>query len=448
MLVKAATFDIMCIFLLLYINNFVLSPHYRSIFSTMRLINNMITLKDLIKIPSMQVLTLVAGGAGLDRQVKWIYMAENFNEFVQPVDWLCGNEIVFIIGKNIAKSPKNLIQLLINLNDANAAGAIIVLGPFINHIEEDIKSLCNALEFPLFTIPWEVKVVEISLTLAQLIISNSIERDIQERLLNELQSGALSKIENTLKEIGRIYGIQLFPGGCIGVIVPNTVYPDFRSDKSQVSNLVRSLAKIIKDCYIKGSLPAVVIPDEDKVLLLLPAHSHSIQANSLIFREANIQFGKMFDGSDFSVGIGSSITKANQILASYREAIDSCIVALSNNNQLMYYHDIGIYKLILSLLNTSEICVSFCEEFLNPLITYDEQNHCNLLATLRIHLSGCTADDAANSLYIHKNTLNYRLRKIEQILCCSLNNHDDLMKISLSLKIHQIAKYYHFLKAQ
>ncbi|EJW91354.1 protein containing Helix-turn-helix, Fis-type domain protein [gut metagenome] len=42
---------------------------------------------------------------------------------------------------------------------------------------------------------------------------------------------------------------------------------------------------------------------------------------------------------------------------------------------------------------------------------------------------------AAEALFLHRNTLLYRIRKIEQLLNCDLSNGEELIKLAIALKV-------------
>lgn len=71
------------------------------------------------------------------------------------------------------------------------------------------------------------------------------------------------------------------------------------------------------------------------------------------------------------------------------------------------------------------------EKFLAPVITHDKQRSGNLLETLRAHLANdCQPSKTCRTLFIHRNTLSYRIRKLESLLGLPL---DTLLGQSTSL---------------
>ncbi len=74
-----------------------------------------------------------------------------------------------------------------------------------------------------------------------------------------------------------------------------------------------------------------------------------------------------------------------------------------------------------------------------PLLEYDARRHTHLLDTLRTLLDNHYAvQPTAAALYIHRNTLLKRLRRIETLLGVDLTDIDDLMELYLGLRALQL----------
>jgi DNA-binding PucR family transcriptional regulator len=69
-----------------------------------------------------------------------------------------------------------------------------------------------------------------------------------------------------------------------------------------------------------------------------------------------------------------------------------------------------------------------------PLLDYDARHHANLYETLRAlfehHLA---VQETADSLHIHRHTLQQRLRHVEQLLAIDLSDPDVLVDTRLGL---------------
>lgn len=125
---------------------------------------------------------------------------------------------------------------------------------------------------------------------------------------------------------------------------------------------------------------------------------------------------------NYKCAIGSyheGVSSANE---SYTEANDvfTILERINNNNfdnpKILSYQNLGVYRLIL-MINNNDSLRNFCLELLNPLISYDKKNNSNLLFTLKAYFdNNCEIKATSLSMYLHYNTVRYRIKKIEELL--------------------------------
>ncbi|MCL4552202.1 MAG: helix-turn-helix domain-containing protein, partial [Candidatus Marsarchaeota archaeon] len=79
--------------------------------------------------------------------------------------------------------------------------------------------------------------------------------------------------------------------------------------------------------------------------------------------------------------------------------------------------------------------LAYIDETLGVLIRYDQEHHGALVKTLETYLDRrCNSQAAAQILFVHINTLHYRLQKISQLTGLDLNNADHCLNLQLALK--------------
>ena len=79
---------------------------------------------------------------------------------------------------------------------------------------------------------------------------------------------------------------------------------------------------------------------------------------------------------------------------------------------------------------------------IDPLISYDTQHSSSLLETLRLYfINNCHSSQTAQALFIHKNTLVYRLSLIKELL------HTDLSNALKNLELFNSILLYDYLHA-
>ena len=70
------------------------------------------------------------------------------------------------------------------------------------------------------------------------------------------------------------------------------------------------------------------------------------------------------------------------------------------------------------------------------LMEADTRHALSLTETLRAYLAcNCNLTQTAERLFIHKNTLLYRLHRIKSVICCDLNDADERLLLALSFKL-------------
>jgi PucR family transcriptional regulator, purine catabolism regulatory protein len=72
-------------------------------------------------------------------------------------------------------------------------------------------------------------------------------------------------------------------------------------------------------------------------------------------------------------------------------------------------------------------------------IRYSSERNVDLLQTIRVFLH-CNGNltEAAEKLYIHRSTLQYRLEKIEEMLGFSLNGSEQRFNLMMALKLYDL----------
>ena len=234
-----------------------------------------------------------------------------------------------------------------------------------------------------------------------------------------------SLIKNRLK----YYGVNL--KGDIAVIVFHMDYEsalkseqeDFKSIKSEIE-----------------SLPHVALRMGEDIIIVCGFSEPGTMAK---YDRINILCKNILNGlgctKEVRVGISDFHDDVTGISEGYIEAKKSLEMAdmLKNSiGSLVFYKDIWIYDLILNC-KENESLKKFCDKRLFKLIEYDSKNkEEHLLKTLRVYLDYAGKHNlAAEKLYIHRNTLNYRLSKIKEILDCDLSDPATRLRLEIGLKI-------------
>ena len=97
--------------------------------------------------------------------------------------------------------------------------------------------------------------------------------------------------------------------------------------------------------------------------------------------------------------------------------------------------EVASYELLLATIPAS-VLRSFRERLLGPLVAYDDQRRAELLPTLREFLACSGSWNAcAARMYVHVNTVRYRIRRIEELTGRDLSSLNDQVDFFLALRI-------------
>lgn len=104
-------------------------------------------------------------------------------------------------------------------------------------------------------------------------------------------------------------------------------------------------------------------------------------------------------------------------------------------NPFIFYSDIQLYDL-LSSSHTPMDYKDFCHPVLITLREYDRKNHSDLYNTLFIYLkNNQSIQKTSEELFIHRNTMWYRMQKILDLVHIDFSNMENVLTIYMSYKI-------------
>jgi DNA-binding PucR family transcriptional regulator len=101
---------------------------------------------------------------------------------------------------------------------------------------------------------------------------------------------------------------------------------------------------------------------------------------------------------------------------------------------VVFYEQLGSYRLLAEVNDLGAID-RFIEEWLGPLIAYDERHAADLVRTLAAFLEWRgNYDGTAAALFVHRSTLKYRLRRIREVSNRDLKDGDTLFNLQLATR--------------
>ncbi|OOM80249.1 purine catabolism regulatory protein [Clostridium puniceum] len=402
-----------------------------------------ISVKDILKLDSLKKINLVGGKAGLEKCIEWIYVAECFENPLEGIKWLQGGEIIFITGVGIKDNVEILLELIKGISEKNGSGLIVNIGPYIKSISEEAIKLADKLEVPLFTLPWEVKLVEVSREISNAIVLSRIEENSLTHFLSNILFGD-GEVEGDAIQKAAYFGYNLAGECCICVIDIDGFERYLKlkklEDEVSISKIKITFRKIVQDILEKHALKVPIIDKDDAVLFFIRSEENCMNRLDKALKEIQEIIKKRMDGLSVSVGIGNSYKDLKMMKQSLNEAelaIDSA-KCQGLDDTITKYKDIGIYGLLFSIPNRT-VLENYFTEVLGTISSENKDN--NLIEILETYLNeNCNITVTAEKLFLHRNTLKYKIKKIEELLNCDLHNFNDCMKVKIALYINKVLK--------
>lgn len=142
-----------------------------------------------------------------------------------------------------------------------------------------------------------------------------------------------------------------------------------------------------------------------------------------------------------SLGISNRFSDLTQCRAHYLQSKSAVRIGsiLYPDRQLTFYSDIQLYELLSTDVTLNEES-NYCHPELLKLREYDDKHHSNLYHTFYVYLkNNRNIQIASEQLYIHRNTLRYKLDHISKLLDTDFLDSEKMLGYYVSYKV---AHYY------
>ena len=373
-------------------------------------------------------LKLIAGESGVYRKVSGINIIEKeeLTMFCRP------NELVVTTGVYIANKKSFLEQLVKTAYEKRAAGFIINTGPYIPDVPKSLIRFADEHEYPLFQMDWEHRVTDLLKTTFQFITANQQERSIEEQVMNQLlfnHQQHAPHLAATLERLG-------FPRNTeYGIIVCAT-----RNDSTNIQRYNAMILRAFQQRYehfihFQYRNQLIYLIDRTRIKTTNVPFSTTVEN---IYERIEEKYGEL----GLAIGMGGFYSAPGKIHKSYEEALTVIQLSRLHNNRYLYkYKDIGAYQIIMNVDNHG-IIEQFRQNMLGRLYRYDELHGTDFTSFLRIFLeeNGST-NKISQRVFVHRNTVLYKVNKIEMLLDMDLSNTFTKTNLYLSFLIEDMLKH-------
>lgn len=368
-------------------------------------------------------LSLLAGGQGIDVPVNWVHLVED--AAVAPYFW--GGELIVTTGI-MQGEPDWLLRLAQGLLDRQISGILVNTGKYIQEIPPAVIQYCDAHDLPLLTMPWEIHLSEVIKDYCMRIVMGNQNDAIVAKALME----AIDRPENEgdyLPELQNYFQVN----GTFQVLAFRLEFPEGAeiSQRLQAADIMRTLlSRTIRkfSLFRRTDFYVLVLNDADPGL--------DEELAQQLLRRCQAHQPPM----PIHLGIGEPVTGVRNLNASFRRARAAARKADYNSLSLLRFREMGIEQLLYTVENP-DVLTEFYREHLGVLEDYDRDHDGRLTETLyQDLLAGGSIKQIAAAMYTHRNTVNYRVAKIRELIGADLNDPEVRTRCRMAFYVRDILR--------
>lgn len=389
-----------------------------------------VVLRDVVEKVKHMEMKMLAGKEGLDNIVTWVHMVES----AEISNFLEGGEIAFTTGIGLDKNL-TLLELVQSSYENSASAMIINIGPFIEEVPKDVVDFAEKNHFPLYAVPWNIHMAEIMRIVAfELTIADTANMDLEISMKNAI----------LMPKQADLYLEQLQGKGFEAEWKYRVAIIELFSEKTGASIGAKYLerSKRFLQTFLRYRYANVVVIVQNERIILSLANYNIEEVRSILEEVKKQLFSSITTNFFILATVGGESKNIYSIAKSYNQALKMFRIVhqYHDNANALFYDDLGIYKILLSIEDEA-IITEFVNETVEPIIKYDQFNQADLFTTLATYLkhSG-SVKETATEMFVHRNTVNYKIKKLEELLNVDFSLLETQTTYAVGIMLHHIYK--------
>lgn len=373
-------------------------------------------------------LKLLAGKNGLNKNVSWVYYTED----ADTIKFIRGGELAVTLGVSFEREKDNLKidnlhdflkKFIDNFITHNASGLIINTGKYIEEIPQSIIDFCDKNNFPLFSMPWEIHTIDLMQEVGNMISSDNQNSATIDKYFYK----AIFEKENL--DPLQIANTPFFDFKWLSIVIMKFDPSVFNYDNGKIMRYIQysfnhkmNINQNEYCCFIHKQKIVYIIKDSNELFL------------NEIYKISRLD--KNFTNSIISVSdYSDSIEELHEL---YKHANVANKIN-SSPDKINYYEDLGIYKIILGVKD-KKILRKFYDDTLGKLNEMEPDKKEDFIRTLSLYLkTGGNVLKVSEQNNAHRNTILYRLSRIEELLDIDLSDGETRTALQVALYLRTIA---------
>lgn len=387
--------------------------------------------KDLLVLPSMAKAKVISGHSGLTNGIRWVYKPENMH-FAK---WVKGRELMIISTPVIQSKDFDLFTIVKEAVKLNMSGALLLVGSsYVNKISKEVYAYTNKNKFPLFVISGDTPLIDVFEEIGHAIAYyDNADADSEDVLSNVIFGNEINVDALWLKS--EMLGYDLTP--------PQQIFIMHLYSSRHMELYDRDVfSGRLKGCFAKRNIAIVLSRYGDNFVGMFHVFENIKERLEEIYQEMKIFMREEYPGLEICFGVGKGYERLEKLQYSFKEA-SRCIILADKMNRhkgVFFYKELGFLNLLFELDDT-KLLEEFIGDTIGEILAYDEEKNGELLQTLKVYLeNNCSLLHASKELHTHRNTVKYRIQRVEEITDKSLTNSMTRLEFMNAILCWEICK--------
>lgn len=384
---------------------------------------------DLLKLPLLSEAKVVAGENGLKRSVKSV----SFLEAPDSLNWVMPHDLLLTNAYLLYENP-NLKKSFINELAAKDASAVAIkLNRYMQLIPEEMVEQANHASFPIIVLPFNVTPSQLIGTITKTLYStktsqkkssDGIHADLLYDFFCELlfaknfsQTMMLRRATSLGWDFTKSYSVILIQA----------------NDPNHVPKLLDIInnPNLVHDNYLF---------QYGRDIFLICDTTNQKDTKGFLKKYANeirTKSQNEIPATDLLIAVGRPYNNLLDLPKSYAEAKKALSLEqwTDNENSIILFDDLGIYKILFQINNTEEL-EKYYQDTVAKLEKYDQDNNSEYSKTMEAFVkSNGNFNETAKNLCVHYNTVKYRVNVINKILGFNVEDPEKRFDFQIGMKI-------------
>jgi sugar diacid utilization regulator len=402
---------------------------------------------DLLYLNILKGLKQVAGFEGSKNSVEWVCKVNILGISGKTYGNINKGDLVIVFGDKESIKTTEILVLIEEAYKREASGLIVCFNMCIGNLTHEVIEMSDKLKFPVFEMyNYNSTAGNITKEICKAIIVGELNDASEQNILDCILNNDNLDNDYIIERL-RIYGMNINNNNQIGIIkfegFEEYVKEKYIKDREIMDRIGPELNDIVKTAAARLSSPRNIITSvkRDCVTFLTLAFDDKDEIEGLLAR-VHKEMRDKIPGTNLSFGLGGGYKGVAGINKSLREAKQMLILKQVEGMPGLSasFPHFDVYLLLMGLKDR-KLLEKYLNKVLKPLIDYDKLSQTDLIDTLDSYLNeNASTIEAADKLFIHKNTLKYRLKKIESLLDVDLHSLEDCLRLLLAVKIYKLFK--------